>query len=107
MKHRPFLALLVASGGFVIVLDSFAAAVAFPRLVAEFSSTPRSTLAWVSSGYSIALAALLLVAGAFADRYGVDEVMLSPVAGAYDAEPNDVPTGRAQTLELIAAALHR
>ena len=42
MKHRPFLALLVASGGFVIVLDSFAAAVAFPRLVAEFSSTPRS-----------------------------------------------------------------
>ncbi|KQV02348.1 luciferase [Microbacterium sp. Root322] len=44
---------------------------------------------------------------AFADRYGVDEVMLSPVAGAYDAEPNDVPTGRAQTLELIAAALHR
>jgi alkanesulfonate monooxygenase SsuD/methylene tetrahydromethanopterin reductase-like flavin-dependent oxidoreductase (luciferase family) len=42
--------------------------------------------------------------GAFAERYGVDEVMLSPVAGAYDAEPNDAPTGRTQTLELIAAA---
>ncbi|MCC6434000.1 MAG: MFS transporter [Acidimicrobiales bacterium] len=80
MKHRPFLALLVASGGFVIVLDSFAAAVAFPRLVAEFSSTPRSTLAWVSSGYSIALAALLLVAGAFADRYGGRRVYLSGMA---------------------------
>lgn len=42
---------------------------------------------------------------AFAERHGVDEVMLSPVAGAYDAEPKDAPTGRAQTLELIAAAL--
>ena len=41
----------------------------------------------------------------FAERYGVDEVMLSPVAGAYDAEANDAPTGRAQTLELVAAAL--
>ncbi|WP_347123611.1 LLM class flavin-dependent oxidoreductase [Microbacterium sp. SY138] len=41
----------------------------------------------------------------FAERYGVDEVMLSPVAGAYDAEANDAPIGRAQTLELISAAL--
>jgi len=40
---------------------------------------------------------------AFADRYGVDEVMVSPVAGAYEAEPMDVPTGRLQTLELLAA----
>jgi luciferase family oxidoreductase group 1 len=42
---------------------------------------------------------------AFAETYGVDEVMLSPVAGAYDAEPQDSAAGRAQTLELIAAAL--
>ncbi|MEV8249481.1 LLM class flavin-dependent oxidoreductase [Microbacterium sp. NPDC076768] len=42
---------------------------------------------------------------AFADRYGVEEVMLSPVAGAYESEPKAVPSGRAQTLELIAAAL--
>ena len=41
----------------------------------------------------------------FAERHGVDEVMLSPVAGALDAEPKDSATGRAQTLELIAAAL--
>jgi len=40
---------------------------------------------------------------AFADRYGVDEVMVSPVAGAYDDEPMDVPTSRLQTLELLAA----
>ena len=39
----------------------------------------------------------------FADRYGVDEVMVSPVAGAYDAEPMDAADGRAQTLELLVA----
>ncbi|MGW8483101.1 LLM class flavin-dependent oxidoreductase [Microbacterium sp. NPDC055903] len=42
---------------------------------------------------------------AFAERHGVDEVMLSPVAGAYEAEPMDASPGRAQTLELVAAAL--
>ncbi|MCE0509978.1 LLM class flavin-dependent oxidoreductase [Microbacterium sp. KKR3/1] len=41
----------------------------------------------------------------FAERHGVDEVMLSPVAGAYESEPKDSTLGRAQTLELIAAAL--
>ena len=39
---------------------------------------------------------------AFATRWGVDEVMISPVAGAYDAEPLDAPGGRAETLELLA-----
>lgn len=39
----------------------------------------------------------------FAERYGVDEVMISPIAGAYDAESTDAATGRVQTLELLAA----
>ena len=38
----------------------------------------------------------------FAARYEVDEIMLSPVAGAYDGEPLDSADGRAQTLELVA-----
>ena len=78
--NRPFLGLLVASCGFVIVLDSFAAAVAFPRLVTAFPGTARSTLAWVSSGNSIALAALLLVAGALGDRYGRRRIFLIGMA---------------------------
>ena len=41
----------------------------------------------------------------FAERHGVDEVMLSPVAGSYDSEPLDSSPGRVQTLELITAAL--
>ena len=40
---------------------------------------------------------------AFASRYGVDEVMISPVAGVYDGEPADRSTGRIQTLELLGA----
>ncbi|WP_294945914.1 LLM class flavin-dependent oxidoreductase [uncultured Microbacterium sp.] len=40
---------------------------------------------------------------AFADRHGVDEVMVSPVSGAYDGEPMNAATGRVQTLELLAA----
>ncbi|MCR2808690.1 MULTISPECIES: MsnO8 family LLM class oxidoreductase [unclassified Microbacterium] len=39
----------------------------------------------------------------FAAMYGVDEVMISPVGGAFDGEPMDAATGRAQTLELLAA----
>lgn len=42
---------------------------------------------------------------AFAAAHGVDEVMLSPVAGAYESEPRDQASGRARTLELIAATI--
>ena len=40
-----------------------------------------------------------------AGRHGVEEVMLVPVAGSRDGEPLDATIGRAQTLELLAAAL--
>ncbi|WP_256971693.1 LLM class flavin-dependent oxidoreductase [Microbacterium esteraromaticum] len=39
---------------------------------------------------------------AFAERHGVDEVMLALAAGSYDAEPLDATPGRIQTLELLA-----
>jgi len=41
----------------------------------------------------------------FATRFGVDEVMLSPVAGYYDSESMSSASARSQTLELVAAAL--
>ncbi len=41
----------------------------------------------------------------FADRWGVDEIMISPIAGAYADEPMDAAAGRLQTLELVTAAL--
>ena len=39
---------------------------------------------------------------AFAAQHDVDEIMVSPVAGSYDAEPMDAAPGRAQTLKLLA-----
>ncbi len=39
----------------------------------------------------------------FATRHGVGEVMISPVAGAFDGEPMDAALARRQTLELLAA----
>ncbi len=39
---------------------------------------------------------------AFAAQHGVDEVMISPVAGSYDDEPMDASPGRVQTLALLA-----
>ena len=41
----------------------------------------------------------------FAETHGVDEVMISPSAGAYESEPLDETPGRMQTLELLAAEL--
>jgi luciferase family oxidoreductase group 1 len=41
----------------------------------------------------------------FAEKHGVDEIMISPIAGSYEAEPLDAATGRVQTLELLAAEL--
>ncbi|WP_313504980.1 LLM class flavin-dependent oxidoreductase [Corynebacterium variabile] len=42
---------------------------------------------------------------AFAGRYGVDEVMIAPVAGAYDGEPIDRAPGAEQTVRLLGEAL--
>lgn len=61
---------LVSASMFVIILDNNAVNVAFPFIERTFDDTPRSTLAWVSSGYAICAAALLLVAGRLADRHG-------------------------------------
>ena len=40
-----------------------------------------------------------------AARHGIDEVMISPIGGSYDAEPADATPGREQTLELLAREL--
>ncbi|UGS26195.1 LLM class flavin-dependent oxidoreductase [Microbacterium resistens] len=39
---------------------------------------------------------------AFAEQHGVDEIMLSPVAGSFAEEPLDETRGRVQSLELLA-----
>jgi len=71
---------LVSAATCVIILDLMAANVAFPFIEAAFPDTPRTTLAWMSSGYAIASAALLMVAGRLSDRHGRRQVFLAGVA---------------------------
>jgi luciferase family oxidoreductase group 1 len=40
---------------------------------------------------------------ALAEQHGLDEVMISPIAGSFDGEPLDAAPGRIQTLEQLAA----
>ena len=54
--------------------------IAFPSIEADFSGTPRSTLAWALSGYSIVLAAFMVVGGRVADRRGRRRVFYMGVA---------------------------
>jgi hypothetical protein len=40
---------------------------------------------------------------ALAQQHGLDEVMISPIAGSFESEPLDSSPGRIQTLEQLAA----
>lgn len=40
-----------------------------------------------------------------AERHGIDEVTVSPIAGAFESEPTNTAPGREQTIELLAAEL--
>ena len=69
-------ALLCAAATFVFVMDSGLLSIAFPKLSAAFKGTSRATLSWTSSGYSVAIAALMTFTGTVADRLGRKKVYL-------------------------------
>ncbi len=71
---------LVSAAMFVIIVDTTVVNVAFPFIERSFPDTPRATLAWVSTGNSIATGALLLLAGRLADRYGRRRLFLLGMA---------------------------
>ncbi|MFC4069439.1 MFS transporter [Actinoplanes subglobosus] len=66
-KWSPLLA--VCLGTFLLLVDVTIVIVALPSIAAHLEAGP-DDLAWVLDGYALALAALLLGAGALADRYG-------------------------------------
>ncbi|MEM7091611.1 MAG: MFS transporter [Actinomycetota bacterium] len=78
---RAWVILGVASSTVVlIILDSGFISLAFPEIEAEFVDTGRSTLSWISSGYFIAMASLMLVTGRLAERVGRRRVFLGGLA---------------------------
>ncbi|MFW2332720.1 MFS transporter [Ilumatobacter sp.] len=64
---------------FLVVIDVSAVNVAFPSIREEFD-VPESTLGWIISGYNIAVASLLLVAGRYADSLGRKRLFIPGVA---------------------------
>ncbi|MEE1737985.1 MFS transporter [Streptomyces sp. BE147] len=61
---------IIAAGVFVVNLDLFIVNVAVPALGDSFGGSSLASLSWVLNAYAIVFAALLVVAGRLADRYG-------------------------------------
>ena len=75
---RGILAPLVAIviGVFMVVLDSTAANVAIPTLAKGFRD-PLSTIQWVITGYTLAMAAAVPLAGWLSERFGSKQTLLA------------------------------
>jgi DHA2 family methylenomycin A resistance protein-like MFS transporter len=69
----------VSLGYFMVLLDTTVLSVAEPDLVTSLH-TSVAGLQWATTGYTVAFAALLLSAGAMADRYGAHRVFRSGIA---------------------------
>ncbi len=78
--RNPWLAVIVTTlVFFLVVIDVSAINVAFPSIRDDFG-VPESTLGWIISGYNIAVASLLLVAGRYADSLGRKRLFIPGVA---------------------------
>ena len=77
MILMPLLALIV--GMFMVLLDMTAVNVALPTLVKDFH-TNLSNVQWVLTGYMLAQAAVIPLAGWLSDRFGAKQLFLTAIA---------------------------
>ena len=73
----PLLAVIV--GMIMVILDSTAMNVALPGIVEDFKSDV-STMQWSITGYTLALAAVIPLAGWMTDRFGAKKIFLITIA---------------------------
>ena len=73
----PLIAIIV--GIFMVVLDGTAVNVAVPSLVKQFHDS-LSTLQWTITGYALAQAAAIPLAGWLSDRFGAKQLFLTSIA---------------------------
>jgi len=79
-RVRPGVVLLVASLGlFMAFVDDTVVGIAFPNIVRSFPGATLSELSWVLNAYNIALAALIIPMGRFADRFGRRRVYIAGI----------------------------
>jgi len=69
----PLIAIIV--GMFMVILDGTAMNVAMPGLMADFKS-PMSLVQWTITGYALAQAAVIPLAGWMSDRFGAKQIFL-------------------------------
>jgi EmrB/QacA subfamily drug resistance transporter len=72
-------AAVVLLGAIMSILDSTVINVAVNRLALDFNA-PLTTIQWVVTGYTLALAAVIPVTGWAADRFGTKRIYLSSLA---------------------------
>ncbi|MFC3736749.1 MFS transporter [Paractinoplanes deccanensis] len=76
---RDLTLLGISLGYFMVLLDMTVLAVAEPDLARSLHASVAG-LQWTTTGYTVAFGALLLSAGALADRYGADRLFRAGVA---------------------------
>ncbi|WP_379137881.1 MDR family MFS transporter [Paenibacillus sp. sgz500958] len=67
--------LTVAAGMFLVILDSTVMNVAVPKLVESFDTT-LGTVQWVITAYTLAMSAVIPLAGWFSDRFSAKRVFI-------------------------------
>ncbi|MFC6650797.1 MDR family MFS transporter [Paenibacillus rhizoplanae] len=70
--------LAVASGMFLVILDSTIMNVAVPKLVSAFD-TNLSTIQWVITAYTLSLSAVIPLAGWFSDRFSPKRMFMTSI----------------------------
>jgi DHA2 family methylenomycin A resistance protein-like MFS transporter len=79
VRGRPLALIGISLGYFMVLLDMTVLSVAEPDLASSLH-TSVAGLQWVTTGYTVVFGALLLSAGAVADRYGAHRVFRLGVA---------------------------
>ncbi|MFN0089586.1 MAG: MFS transporter [Acidimicrobiales bacterium] len=81
VSPQAWLVLFLSAGSMVIVSFNLTGTnLAFAAIQETFDGVSRATLSWALSGYSIALATFMLIAGRLADRLGRRRVFLTGTA---------------------------
>lgn len=80
VPRRAWLALATVASAFMLTsINVTGTNIAFPSIERTFADTPRSTLVWALSGYSIVLASFMVMGGRLADRLGRRKVFVTGV----------------------------
>ncbi|HEY3502304.1 MAG TPA: MFS transporter [Actinocatenispora sp.] len=80
VRRRWAVLAVVSAAQFLAILDLWVVTIALPVLGRDFAPAPLPQVSWILNGYTIVVAAALVPAGQFADRYGRRRAFLAGLA---------------------------